>query len=115
MSKLKERLANDTQNELTNNETIEQNPGVTEEQLNIIIDILNRVNNSADDIKSGYYSLLDNLNALNKDYPNVYNEFKLLVKLPNQTDIKNIVQSRDDIQKAIEYLTNPDFLSGVIR
>lgn len=93
------------------------NDNTTEElsqETTVIIDILNRINNVSDDIKSCYYSLLDNLNALNKDYPNVYNELKLIVKLPTKQEISDVAEKRDDMHEALQYLTDKDFLNGIL-
>ena len=86
-----------------------------EKELQIAVDLLKRVGNSANDIKDAYYSLLDNLNALNSSYQNVYNEFKQIVKLPEQKDITDVVQFQKDIEDAVKYLSDPNFLNGFMR
>lgn len=97
----------------TNNQNDNQQAETGNSQ--IVLDILKRVENSADDIQSAYYSLLDNLNALNKDYAGVYNEFKLMVKLPNENDVREIVNLKNNIDEAIKYLSDKDFLSGLVK
>ena len=81
----------------------------------IAIDLLERINNSVDDIRDTYYSLLDNLNAINESYPNLYNELKQIVKLPDEVEIKEIVEMQQDVKDAVAYLQDPNFLNGIIK
>lgn len=106
MSKLRIRLAEEEMN--------------TEEPANevnsdVIVNILNRIQQSGNDIRDAYYILLDNLNALYKDYPGVYNELKVMVKLPDKKQVENIAQLELDIEKAIQYLSDPNFLNGLLK
>lgn len=81
----------------------------------IVQDLLKRVNSNCEDIKSSYYSLLENLNALNKDFPGVYNELKVMVKLPNKNDVNNISDLKNDMENALTMLTDQTFLSGLVK
>lgn len=104
-----------TQTDNQTDNTVEKQDTPDNKELQIAIDLLKRVGNSANDIKDAYYSLLDNLNALNSNYQNVYTEFKQLVKLPDQKEIEEIVQLQKDTQDAVKYLAEPDFLKGFMR
>ena len=88
---------------------------IDSQQVDVVVDILKRVGNSANDIQSIYYSMLDNLNALEESYPDVYNEFKQLVKLPDKVDVENVVKMKEDILDALKYLEDPDFLKGIMK
>ena len=88
---------------------------VDEETIKNAIDLLERINNSTDNIKDAYYLLLDNLNAINSSYPNLYKELEQLIKLPNESDIREVVRLKDDMNDAIKYLENVDFLKGIIK
>ena len=79
------------------------------------IDLLERINNSVDNIKDAYYLLLDNLNAINSSYPNLYKELEQLIKLPGEEDIKEVVTLKNDVDEAIKYLEDPEFLKGVMK
>ena len=78
-------------------------------------DLLNRINKSCENIKDDYYILLDNLNAIYSSYPNLYNELKQVVKLPNDKDIKNVVDLNNSMESMInQYLSNNEFLQNII-
>lgn len=94
-----------------NQELVQQN----NENFNVAIDLLTRISSNANDIKTGYYSLIENLNALSSEYAGVYNELKVLVKLPNRNDITDIAQFKDDIDYAVSMLSDTNFLSGLIK
>lgn len=81
----------------------------------VVLDLLERINGNATDIKSGYYSLLENLNALNKEYAGVYNELKVMAKLPNKNTINDIASFKDDIERAVAMLSDTNFLSGLVK
>ena len=93
----------------------------TSEELNAsdntetIKQLLQRITSNAEDIKSAYYVLLENLNALNKDFPDIYNELKVMVKLPNKSDINYISDFNNDMLSAEQMLCDPTFLSGLIK
>ncbi len=81
----------------------------------VVLDLLRRIDGNANDIKSGYYSLLENLNALNKEYAGVYNELKVMAKLPNKNTINDIASFKDDIERAVAMLSDTNFLSGLVK
>lgn len=109
MGRLK-KLAEDLNQveEVTNVQTENQN-------FDVVIDLLTRINANAEQLKDVYYSLLENLNALNKDYAGVYNELKVLCKLPNKNTINDIATFKDDIEKATLMLSDKNFLSGIVK
>ncbi len=88
---------------------------IQDDGIEVAKDLLDRIDNSVDDIKDAYYSLLDNLNAINNAYPNLYTELTQLIKLPNESNIKEVVQLKSDMDDAVKYLKDPDFLKGVIK
>ena len=91
--------------------------------LDTIKNLLVRIDNNVEDIKLSYYSLLENLNALSKEFPNVYNELEnakvvlkqlgpelavcaALVLLNPEIDGKDIVLSKEprvSMKKAKSY------------
>ena len=86
------------------------------DNLNNIDELLNKVKNSCQNIKDNYYVLLDNLNAIYIDYPNIYNEIKQIVKLPNDNNIKDVANMEKNMSDIIEkYLSNKDYLQSVIK
>lgn len=85
------------------------------DNVEIIRQLLQRITSNAEDIKSAYYVLLENLNALNKDFPDIYNELKVMVKLPNKSDINYISDFNNDMLSAEQMLCDPTFLSGLIK
>ena len=93
----------------------------TGEELNVsdntetIKQLLQRISSNSEDIKSAYYVLLENLNALNKDFPDIYNELKVMVKLPNKSDINYISDLNNDMLSAEQMICDPTFLSGLIK
>jgi vacuolar-type H+-ATPase subunit E/Vma4 len=109
--KSKETNQNVDNTNKTDNKDTQQNNGDNK----IAIDLLERINNSVDDIRDTYYSLLDNLNAVNESYPNLYNELKQLVKLPDEVEVREIVEMQEDVKNAVKYLQDPNFLDGIIK
>lgn len=85
------------------------------ENSDVVKNLLMRIDSNVNDIKTGYYSLLENMNALNKDFPGVYNELKVMVKLPNKNEINNISDFKNDIENAVKMLSDETFLSGLIK
>lgn len=119
MKRLK-RLADEEQDELslleeTNEEINQEENLVNDTNFEIVKNLLQRIGNNAEDIKSTYYVLLENLNALNKDFPDVYNELKVMVKLPNKNNITDISNFKEDMSKAEQMLCDQTFLSGLIK
>lgn len=120
MGNLKDRLIKiaeeDLQNAIQDNqEQVVQEQGQQDEQKQIAMDILNRILQSGEDIKDAYYSLLDNLNALNRDYQGIYNEFKMMVKLPDKKEVNNVAQLQLDISEAVKYLSDPNFIENFLK
>lgn len=76
--------------------------------------ILNRVENSIDDLNEVYYILLDNLNELFKSYPDVYNEINMSVKLPTKDDIENIANMKNSFSDIKEHFEDDNYL-GIIK
>lgn len=85
------------------------------DNVEIIRQLLQRITSNVEDIKSAYYVLLENLNALNKDFPDIYNELKVMVKLPNKSDINYISDLNNDMLSAEQMICDPTFLSGLIK
>lgn len=115
MKRLK-RFAEEEQDQLgLLEETIPEENIKSSNNFQTVKDLLQRISNNAEDIKSTYYVLLENLNALNKDFPGVYNELKVIVKLPNKNDITDISNFKEDMIKAEQMLCDETFLSGLIK
>lgn len=110
---------NDSNNNANNNAnqkaTDNKNTDNANQDSKIAVDLLERINTSVDDIRDTYYSLLDNLNAINESYPNLYTELKQLVKLPDENEIREIVDMQKDVKGAVKYLQDPNFLNGIIK
>lgn len=111
---------NDSNNNANQNATDTKNTDNTNtdnsnQDSKIAVDLLERINTSVDDIRDTYYSLLDNLNAINESYPNLYTELKQLVKLPDENEIREIVDMQKDVKDAVKYLQDPNFLNGIIK
>lgn len=81
----------------------------------VVRDLLEVLDSNVKDLKDTYYVLLENLNALSKDYSGVYNELKVMCKLPNKNDVNDIVQFQSDISKAKEMFNDDNFLSNFIK
>lgn len=79
------------------------------------LELVDMIENNVKDLKDTYYVLLENLNALSRDYVGVYNELKVLCKLPNKNDINDIVQFEEDIEKAKLMFNDENFLSNFIK
>jgi len=76
--------------------------------------ILDRIQNSTNDLKNYYYALFDNLNALFKTYPSLYKELEKTIKFPKEEDAQNIVEFYNQIQTQIEHYKNDEYLSAII-
>jgi len=100
---LKRLIANNIKDNLQKNENIDE-----------IIDILNKINNSIEPIKDSYYTMINNLNALNTNFPNIYNQLKYMCKLPDNNDINDINTLEQDIHNAFDKLSNKDFLKNFV-
>lgn len=92
-----------------------QEEQVSNANFDTVKNLLDRIDSGAEDIKANYYSLLENLNALYADYPGVYNEMKVMVKLPVKNDVSNIAKFKDDVDRAVQMLKDDNFLSGIVK
>lgn len=72
--------------------------------------LLDRISNASDELKTAYFCLFDNLNALYDAYPNLYKQFEMVVKLPNNEDAKDIVQLNQDIDRIMNNLSDEEYL-----
>ena len=76
--------------------------------------LLERVEQSSNDLKDIYYSLFDNLTALYSSYPSIYQQLEMIVKLPTNEDAMNIVSFNNDLSQALAHFKDPNYLASYI-
>lgn len=74
----------------------------------VIQSIYDRIKNSGEALRDSCYVLIENLNELYKEYPEVYNEMKLVVKLPDDNFSNRILRMNEDIKDFERYVQNID-------
>ena len=74
--------------------------------------ILDRIDNSMNDLNETYYLLLNNLNELFKTYPDVYDEINQIVKLPTKDDIQDIVDMKNNFEDIRSHFEDDSYLEN---
>lgn len=72
--------------------------------------LLDRISTASDELKDTYFSLFDNLNALYEAYPNLYKQFEMVVKLPDNDSAKEIVELNKDIKRILNNFNDEEYL-----
>lgn len=85
------------------------------EDINIVKELLNRIDVASDDLKNSYYVLFDNLNSLYEEYPDLYKQIEMVVKLPSNEDAKNISILNEDLQRILNNLKDENYLNSYIQ
>ena len=85
------------------------------EDINIVKELLNRIDVASDDLKNSYYVLFDNLNSLYEEYPDLYKQIEMVVKLPSNEDAKNISILNEDLQRILNNLKDENYLKSYIQ
>ena len=105
----------DTNNNGSNNEKkkkVEQiDPKVKQE----VTQLLDRIQQSSNNLKDIYYALFDNLNALFSAYPSIYQQLQMTVKLPTNRDAMNTVTFNNDLTIALNKFKNPEYLASYLK
>jgi len=76
--------------------------------------LIERIDEASNNLKDTYYVLFDNLNALFDSYPDIYNQLKMLVKLPDNDRAEEIMLFYKNMKKALEHFKDPQYLSSYI-
>lgn len=76
--------------------------------------LIERIDEASNNLKDTYYILFDNLNALFDAYPDVYNQLKMLVKLPDNSKAEEIMTFYNDMKAALEHFKDAQYLSSYI-
>ena len=104
--------------------TKEQKQEAIKEQHNIKIDpkivsevmqLLDRIKESSNNLKDIYYALFDNLNALFASYPSIYQQLQMTVKLPTNKDAMNTVIFNNDLLRALNKFQNEAYLASYLQ
>ena len=77
--------------------------------------LIERIDEASNNLKDTYYVLFDNLNSLFDSYPDIYNQLKMLVKLPDNERAEEIMTFYNDMKEALEHFKNPQYLSSYIK
>ena len=85
------------------------------EDINIVKELLNRIDVASEDLKNSYYVLFDNLNSLYEEYPDLYKQIEMVVKLPSNEDAKNISILNEDLQRILNNLKDENYLNSYIQ
>lgn len=86
-----------------------------EESISSVNTIFDRIDEASDGLKDIYYSLFDNLNALYESYPEIYEQMKMIVKLPDNADAQNVVSFNNDLHMALEHFRDPAYLESYLK
>jgi len=79
-----------------------------------VLQLLDRIESSSANLKDIYYSLFDNLNALYSEFPSIYQQMEMSVKLPTNQDAMNIVTLSNDLKESITRFKDPQYLASYL-
>ncbi len=85
-----------------------------DERLKQVIDILDKISICSVELKDNYYELFEELNKLFDEYPDLYKQIEMVVKLPSNEDAKNVVEFNLDLQRILDNLSDIKYLKGYI-
>lgn len=85
------------------------------EDISNVNTIFDRIDEASNNLKDIYYSLFDNLNALYESYPEIYEQMKMIVNLPDNSDAENIVSFNNDLHMALEHFRDPAYLESYLK
>ena len=80
-----------------------------------VTQLLDRIQESSNNLKDIYYALFDNLNALFSAYPSIYQQLQMTVKLPSNRDAMNTVTFNNDLTVALNKFKNPEYLASYLK
>ena len=80
-----------------------------------VMQLLDRIQESSNNLKDIYYALFDNLNALFSAYPSIYQQLQMTVKLPSNRDAMNTVTFNNDLTVALNKFKNPEYLASYLK
>lgn len=87
---------------------------IANNKTDVVKKLLNRIDLASDDLKNSYYSLFDNLNSLYEEYPDLYKQIEMVVKLPTNDDAKNISLLNSDLKRILNNLQDESYLNSYI-
>ena len=76
--------------------------------------LLARVDKASDDLRDVYYILFENLKELYVNYPDLYKQIDMTVKLPTNDDAKNNVDFNNNLHEILEHFKDDVYLNGYI-
>ena len=75
--------------------------------------LLNNISVAVDTVTENLKKFVECINELNNNNPSVYNEFKMMVKLPDEQDIEKMVKLKNDIDESIKMLSDEKFVNNL--
>ena len=75
--------------------------------------LLNNISSAVDTVTENLKTFVQCINELNNNNPGVYNEFKMMVKLPDENDIEKMVKLQQDINESIKILSDENFVNNL--
>lgn len=103
-------LDNELQNVNNENEKNEDN-----DNLKSVNEILQRILKVSDDTRNDLYALFENLSAIYKNYPELYKEIEMLVKIPKEDDIRDLIKFCDSTQDLNNFFSDTEYIKQFIR
>ena len=119
-NRILQRIANDaklmkTADDVFNPDVdVNSTPNIDSNTVNEVNQLLERIEQSSNDLKDIYYSLFDNLTALYSSYPSIYQQLEMIVKLPTNEDAMNIVSFNNDLSQALTHFKDSNYLASYI-
>ena len=77
--------------------------------------LLKRIDEACANLKDVYYVLFDNLNVLFQNYPDIYKQIEMIVKLPTNESAKDIVTLYNDLHSTILHFDDTEYLQKYIK
>lgn len=77
-------------------------------------ELLDKIENSSKDLKEYYYILFNNLNILFDQYPSLYKQIEMIIKLPDNDDAKIISNLCSDLEHLNEHFDDDNYLEGYL-
>ena len=77
-------------------------------------ELLRKIENSSKDLKEYYYVLFNNLNILFENYPSLYKQIEMIIKLPNNEDAKTIAMLCSELEDLMLHFEDDEYLKGYL-
>lgn len=93
-----------------NNDQLENSKDMSNSEAQLLLqNITDSVNIMVNQMKE----FVESVNELNQNNTDVYNELKMLAKLPDESYIQELVKLEDDVNNAIKILGDKGFLNSI--